>query len=56
MDKIEYAIAGMYSSLAQIKSCAMHDYDNPQRALILGAASILQKQLNAFKIAMEAVK
>lgn len=56
MNTIDYAIAGLYSSLEQIKSCAMHDFDNPQRALILGSVCILREQVDAFKIAMEAVK
>jgi hypothetical protein len=56
MNELEYCIIELYASLAEIKGCAMVDYDNPQRALILDAVSILRKQVDAFKIAMEAVK
>ena len=56
MNELEHCIGQLYITLAEIKTCAMVDYDNQQRALILDAVSILQKQVNAFKIAMEAVK
>lgn len=56
MNEIKYCIGKLYISLAEIKTCAMVDYNEPQRALILDAVSILRKQVDAFKIAMEAVK
>ena len=56
MNELEHCINELYISLAEIKTCAMVDYDNSQRALILDAVSILRKQVDAFKVAMEAVK
>ena len=56
MNELEHCINELYILLTEIKTCAMVDYDNPQRALIFDAVNILRKQVDAFRIAMEAVK